>query len=267
MLIDCHIHLQDKKLVNELNKLLADCQRYKINKFISAGSSERDWERLDLIAKDKPNIYPTYGIHPYSANNKTPTWLNDIEKYLSKNAVAIGEIGLDRLIKSCPFDIQEDVFTKQWELAYKLRLPAVLHCVHASDWLLSILKKLPALQNGFMLHSYTGSKEDTFKLLDKGAYFSFSGIVFKPSKTKLREILKIVPADRLLIETDAPYIPLPKEKSLSEFLSYNDLSLNHPANLLNLFNLIAQERLQDPLELEEIVWHNALRLFSQLKQA
>lgn len=265
MFIDCHLHWQAPQLLPRLEEMIAECSRQGIESFISAGTDENDWPQLKKVVDRYSTIYPAYGLHPWLVAQKTDSWLQTLEGFLTDGGIAVGEIGIDRKhIPSAP-KLQEEVFCEQWKLAYRLKLPAIVHCVRASDWLLSLLKVLPPLPYGFMMHGFSCSKDDLFKLLDKGAYVSFVSNIMKPHKQALRDTLGLVPDDRLLTETDAPYCLPPAEYCPPQYRRELDNKINHPGNLATLVKFMARLRQQDSLELQNIVRHNARQLFPKLK--
>lgn len=207
------------------------------------------------------------------------------ELFAETPAAAVGEIGLDKGShgKNIEFLEQVEVFQQQLELAKELERPVSIHCVRAFGDLLEILQSTGPFPEGVILHSYLGSAEMVSGFAKLGSYFSFSGFLMSMKSQKAKKMLKSVPIDRILFESDAPD-GLPKLNTNSLFLvpagnstqelqsqpgnSASDAStlpdeyLNHPANIHNVLNYVAKLLEMPEEELAEASYRNATRLFS-----
>lgn len=206
MLIDSHAHLNFKAFKNDLNQVIGRCRQEDIS-VINVGSNYETSKRAIEIAEKNDGMYAVVGLHPIHAREE----LNIKELCQSNKVVAIGEIGLDYFKDYALFkDKQKDVFLKQLDLAKELDLPVVLHCRMAHEDLLKILKEHRTKNNeqlGGVVHCFTGGWKEAEKYLDKGLYLGFNGIMYK---FDLKEVIKKTPLNRMLVETDCPYLtPLP----------------------------------------------------------
>lgn len=193
------------------------------------GTCPDDWEAVSQLAQSYPDlVIPSFGLHPWKTPWPNDSWKDELLQYLDLHANAcIGECGLDRWIKHPDISAQEEIFLFQLSLATERNLPISIHVLKAWGWLLDLLEKHPTPERGFLLHSYGGSKEVAARLLEMGAYFSFSGYFLNERKQAVRDVFATLPLDRILLETDAPDM-LPPEQHIRHHLSEN---INHPANL------------------------------------
>jgi TatD DNase family protein len=229
------------------------------------GSCESDWPQVLALARQSPQVIPSFGYHPWYVAERSADWQAALLRHLETVPSAVGEVGLDRWVKSHDPELQEQVFVWQVRLAAKRNLPLSIHCLQAWGRLLEILRAEPRPHCGFLLHSYGGPREMVAPLAELGAYFSLPGYFAHERKTRQREAFRHVPPDRLLIETDAPDQPLPDERiryPLAE--ATTGKAINHPANLGAVYQFAA-ELLREPVEaLAERVETNFLRLFGSL---
>ena len=213
------------------------------------GSGESDWPAVAALAGRHPDLLPAFGCHPWFLRERTADWKGSLAHWLDRlPASSVGEIGLDRWMLENPerwrahlgreagdppsMDEQEEAFVIQWRMAAERNRPASLHCLKAFGPLLALLEATPRPARGFLLHSYGGPAEMVPAFARLGAYFSVPGYFMHPRKARQREVFRIVPADRLLIETDAPD-QLPPASGIRHALTdpRTGLPLNHPANL------------------------------------
>jgi TatD DNase family protein len=209
-------------------------------------------------------VLPSFGYHPWYLHERTPDWLKNLERFLDEIPSAIGEIGLDRWKPDLPYENQEAVFTAQFHLAVHRNLPVSIHCLRAWGRLLELIQTNPRPARGFLLHSFGGPAEMIPAFAKLGAYFSFPGYFLHERKLKQRETFRSIPADRLLVETDAPDQHLPPEKILHPLTGTDDKPLNQPANLPAVYAGLA-EFLGEKMEtLAARVEENFRRLFGNL---
>lgn len=267
--VDAHLHLQDPRLREASAEVLRDAPRLGIASLWVNATSPDDWESVLSLARQSPLVTPFLGVHPWFVANSSVSgedWASRLEVLLQNNpAAAIGEAGLDRWLEPRDEALQERVFLRQIELACRYARPLCVHCLRAWDWLAGLLKRGPV--PGFMLHSFGGSPEILKQMLERGAYVSFSASAFRPEKERAREVLRRVPADRLLIETDAPDMPLPDEIPAETLRSPEGEAVNSPLNLPLIYQMAAAERGVAVEELCEQVAQNARRFLLPLKQS
>ncbi|XP_020243444.1 uncharacterized protein LOC109821691 [Asparagus officinalis] len=253
-LFDAHCHLQDRRIsAASVPQLIRTSLDSGVLRFAVNGLSEKDWHLVKQMGEEYPSVIPNFGLHPWYITERSANWLDSLKEFLKTTpAAAIGETGLDKGSKGKKIEFSEqiDVFRKQLELGMELERPVSIHCVRAFGDLLEVLKDTGPFPAGVILHSYLGSAEMVSPLSNLGAYFSFSGYLTSMKSTKAKKMLKAVPMDRILLETDAPdgcpkletdsLLTLPMEESISQERqgdSASDASpspkeeLNHPANI------------------------------------
>ena len=262
-LYDAHNHLQDQRLKPHLAAIIAGrCGPEPMARMVVNGTSEEDWPDVLELARTYPQVLPSFGYHPWHVKKRTPQWQRELARFLDAVPSAVGEIGLDRWIKDFDLPAQEEVFVWQLRLAAERGLPVSIHCLQAWGRLVEILHREPRPPCGFLLHSYGGAPELVSGLVKLGAYFSLPGYFAHERKNRQRETFRIVPLDRLLIETDAPDQGLPVERNGFPLLDSAAQPLNHPANVRAVYEFAA-ELLGLPLEkLAAQVEENFLRLFA-----
>lgn len=215
-LFDSHCHLQDHRISNVVPKLIRTALDNGVVYFAVNGISEKDWPVVKEMSDSYPCILPSFGIHPLCVAERTPNWFSTLKDFFEANpCAAVGEIGLDKGTrgKKVDFADQIEIFQQQLQLAKELKRPASVHCVRAFGDLLPVMKSLGPFPAGVILHSYLGSAEMVPEFAKLGAYFSFSGYLMSLKESKAKKMLKSVPADRILLETDAPD-GLPKSDNL-----------------------------------------------------
>lgn len=257
MLIDTHCHLTDERLAPEADEIISSLHSDGIESVITVGYDEPSSIEGYKLSLEYDDVYCVVGMHPHDSKLATPAMYDLFaDMCASEKTVAVGEIGLDYHYDLSPRDIQQKVFREQIELADSLSMPIVLHVREAYEDARRILDENKArLSNGVLLHCYSGSAEMVRVFSRYDAYFSFGGaITFKNAIHNL-ESLKVVPRDRLLFETDAPYMtPVPFRGKT-----------NYP-KLVNLVADKASEVLSvDREELVEQTTKNAKTLFKRMK--
>lgn len=255
MIFDSHAHYNDTKFDEYengrealLNRLFSENVGYIINASVSPDDARNTLRLCD----EYDNIYACVGIHPEESLKIYDIYaaVHDIETLAShRKAVAIGEIGLDYYWEPYDSKKQTELFIAQLELARKLHMPAVIHDRDAhgdTESILRAYKDVPV-----MLHSFSGSAEWANELVRDGRYISFSGVVTFKNARRAVEAAEAVPLDRLLIETDAPYLaPTPLRGSV-----------NHSGNLVHTAAKIAEIKKLSVDEIIEITHNNALKFF------
>lgn len=261
---DAHNHLQDDRFTGHQNELLAICEKVGVARMVVNGACEGDWPQVLALARKNKIVLPSFGCHPWYLHERTPDWQKNLVKFLDEVPSAVGEIGLDRWKPDLGYDGQEEVFLAQLQIATERNLPVSIHCLQAWGRLLELLQNNPRPARGFVLHSFGGAAEMVPALAKLGAYFSFPGYFLHERKLHQRETFKHVPADRLLIETDAPDQHLPEANILHPLVAADGKLLNHPANLPAVYAGLA-EFLGEPIEpLAARVEENFQRVFGGL---
>ncbi|HUD45608.1 MAG TPA: TatD family hydrolase [Candidatus Baltobacteraceae bacterium] len=261
MYYDAHNHLQDERLRPHLDAVMAAVRAEPIARMVVNGSCEEDWPAVLNLARQYPEVLPSFGCHPWYIRERSPGWQGKLIEYLDQIPSAMGEIGMDRWIRGHDLAQQEEVFTWQLRLAAERDIPVSIHCLEAWGSLLSILQSGPRPRRGFLLHSYGGSPEMIPGFAKLGAYFSLPGYFAHARKGRQRETFRHVPPERLLIETDAPDQLLPDQRNRFPLLDGEGKPINHPANLRAVYEFAAELLGARPEELAARVESNFLRLF------
>jgi len=228
---DAHNHLQDARLPPRLPEILAVLEAQGVEGAVVNGTAEGDWEAVARLARERPWVIPSYGIHPWRIKERREGWEERLRARLEGGG-AVGEIGLDRWVEGYDFEDQTAVFRAQLRMAAERNLPATIHCLRAWGPLWEILRTEAVPESGFLLHAYGGPVEMIAPFAEHGAYFSFNGYFLDARRERKREAFRAVPPERLLVETDAPSMPLP-----AEWIRYplpdDDAGepVNHPGNL------------------------------------
>ncbi|MGH7864315.1 MAG: TatD family hydrolase, partial [Candidatus Binataceae bacterium] len=208
-LIDTHCHLADERLDGDLDAVMQRARAANVKCIVAVGAMRTiDGDRRTVeIAQECPEVYATVGVHPHDASACEATRLAALRDLArSKRVVAIGETGLDFHYNRSPHDAQERALLEQLGIAEELSLPIVIHCRNAERRLIEIVRGIGIPRAGGVIHSFTGDAASARELVDLGFYISFSGIVTFKSAGKLRDSAKVVPDDRVMVETDAPYL-------------------------------------------------------------
>lgn len=291
---DAHNHLHDDWLRPHRPTVFADLARADVRSGVVNGTCESDWAEVAALCAasgpanapiaDASNVAaravwlrPSFGVHPWDAGNRTPEWKDRLAAQLDRTQeAAVGEIGLDRWIldrakpddprlaglRRAPLAEQIDVFRTQLAMAAERELPASIHCLDAFGGLRDVLRESPRPARGFLLHAYAGSAELAAEFVQLGAYFSFNGSFLDPRKIRLQRVYTSLPAERLLVETDAPAMPLPPEAERYALArSADGQRVNHPANLIAAYAGLASWRGVSVEELAAQVAQNFHTLF------
>jgi len=264
MLIDSHLHLQDPVFLPDFPDVLKRARDAGVRVMICNATSEKDWNRVRELAEQIPEIVPCFGVHPWYLTHRQSGWQDRLSALLQTVPSAIGEAGLDRWYEDRDEKQQEEVFRDQLELARYHRRPIMVHCLKAWGWLQKVLGEVGELPAGFLLHAYGGPVELIRPLSEKGAFFSFAGNVLDERKVRMREALRAVPSDRLLLETDSPDLPPPETYRVAGKSIEGRRYRNEPANLAAAFPAIAALRGEEPAELADVLRKNALRLLQSI---
>jgi TatD DNase family protein len=262
-LYDAHNHLQDERFGGRQSELTSACQRVGIVRMVINGSCEDDWSAVSALAREHPDlVLPSFGLHPWYVRERTSYWQENLVECLDQLPAAVGEVGLDRWKQDLPYNDQEAVFLWQLDLAAQRNLPISIHCLRSWGRLFDLLRSHVRPARGFLLHSYGGPRELVGPLARLGAYFSFPGAFAHERKTRQHNAFLAVPAERLLIETDAPDQLLPAELVSHPLNDPTDARpINHPANLANVYAFAARLLGMSLSELILLIEANFNRLF------
>lgn len=209
--IDTHSHIDFEDFSVEFDSMLEQCKNVGVNKIIIPGVTQNDTPKIINLANTYSQLYCAIGIHPSEAkswNDTTYNYFKDIAT--NPKVIAIGEIGLDYYWDKTFNDIQQEVFRLQIELAKELQKPIVVHDRDAHFDTLKIIKETKATDIGVVLHCFSGSVEFLKECINEGCFISLGGVTTFKNALKPQEVAKAVPLERLMLETDAPYLtPVP----------------------------------------------------------
>ena len=220
-LADSHTHLEFAQFDEDREQVFERAWAGGVRHMVAIGSgSGPDRLRAGLeMAEGRDWVFPTIGIHPHEARLATPEHFDELARLASNpRVIAVGEIGLDYHYDHSPRDVQQAVFRRQLELAEANRLPIIIHCREAWPDCLRILdEQWKRTGLGGIFHCFSGSFEDAVRGMDAGFYISFAGNLTFPKAVELRDAAARIPRDRLLIETDCPFLaPVPKRGKRNE---------------------------------------------------
>lgn len=254
MIIDTHAHLSDERFRAEFDTFLADAQAANVRGILAVGTTLENSRECLGLAERYPEIRAAVGIHPNNCCQAAEADWAGIESLCQHPRVAaLGETGLDRYWDDCPWDVQVAYFQKHLALSRQTGLPVVIHTRECAEETLEILRdesKLGPLSA--VMHSFTGPQSVADGCLELGLYISFAGMVTFKNGAEIREIAKSIPADRILVETDSPYLtPEP----------FRGKRPNHPALVAYTLAAVAKLRGVSVDEFARQTTENAQRLF------
>ena len=211
MLIDSHAHLEMPEFKKDLEAIIQRAKESGVEYIFTVGTEEKDWKRALEIAASHPSIYAILGVHPHNAkeiDHQTYPMLRELCRH--EKVKAYGEIGLDFFRNLSPRDLQLKRFREQIGLAKELGLPVVIHDREAHRETLEILKSERAGECGGIIHCFSGDYEMAKACMDMGFYISIPGSITFKNAEGFREVVKRIPLESLLVETDAPFLtPVP----------------------------------------------------------
>ncbi len=253
-LIDTHAHLADKSLFNQLEEVLSRAAKVGVSQVICVAVDLETSDEAIAIAESRESVWASVGIHPnYAHQASAGDWIK-ITGYTKRPRVcALGETGLDRHWDDCPFEIQQASFEKHWQLSRETNLPLIIHMRDCEPEMLEALEKQSAhgLLQGVM-HSFAGSTNTAQQCVSLGLFISFAGMITYKKSEELRKTAKTIPLDRILVETDCPYLTPEPNRSRRP---------NEPSLVVHTAKCLAESIGISAKELAEITTENAKRLF------
>lgn len=249
-MIDVHAHMDDRQYDADRAELFNEMKEAGIARLINSGCSHAACHNALALAQAYDFIYCSIGIYPHDTCELEERGTAELEEMLKQpKVVAIGEIGLDYYYDDVPKEIQQKWFHKQLELAEQYQLPAIVHCRDAMQDTLAILREHPNVKGIF--HCYSGSVESMREITKMGWSISMGGVCTFKNARVAKEVVAAVPADRLMLETDSPYLaPTPHRGKRNSALY-----------LPEIIKVMAELRNTTPEEIERITDENAMRMF------
>ena len=223
-MIDSHCHLDHEPLLGNIDEVIKRAKNVSINKLLTICTTIESFERIKSLLKKDSIIFGTYGIHPHETETNVVK-KDNIIKNISENEkiIGIGETGLDFFYNHSNKERQIDSFKEHIEAAIMLKKPIIIHSREAEKETYEILNSYKNDQLKILMHCFTGSLEFSKKLFSLGAFFSASAIITFKNSTELLDRFKTIPLDRLLVETDSPFlapIPMRGKKNEPSFIKY-----------------------------------------------
>lgn len=251
--VDAHAHLYDEKYNGRENEVIAHAKQYGVERIICAASDIEKSKKCIEIASKYEGVYATVGVHPEDASGFSEETVQKLRKLAKhEKVVAIGEIGLDYYWKEVSHDVQKEAFISQLKLANELNLPVVIHVREATGDMIEILKTHKnLLKNGGIIHCFNKNWEVAKLFLELGLCLSIGGALTFPNSHKLCEAVANIPLNRLMLETDCPYMaPVPLRGTINE-----------PMNVIIVAENIAKIKGISVEEVQRATTENALRVF------
>jgi TatD DNase family protein len=257
-LIDSHCHLDHDYSPKTLEMIIQEAKDSEVETLVTIGTDLNDFQKVQTISENHPQVYHTIGVHPHEAKSLNDSDLSKIESFAKHpKCKAMGEIGLDYHYENSPKETQMLRLEQQLDLALRMKLPVVIHSRDAEEDLLGLLKnyssKLDGSQVPGVIHCFSGTVTFGQHCLDLGFYISFSGILTFKKADEVRTAAKLFPLDRILVETDSPFLaPIPFrgkkcEPSMVKFtaqklaeirnLSFDEIASQTTLNAKKLFRI------------------------------
>jgi len=258
MFIDTHAHLLDDKFETDRYEVITKAFENRVEKIIEIGCDKKNWDKTLEFASKNKNVFFTLGIHPQEAKTADKNdFIKLAEMALNPKCAGIGETGLDYHYEYSPRPVQKEVFLTHLNTARKVKKPLIIHCREAYSDLIDILEN-DFKENGSLegvIHCFSGSMEDSKKLINLGFLIGIDGPITYPNSSLLRETVKNIPLEKILLETDSPYLSPQKYRG----------KRNEPAYLTLIAENIAEIKQLPLSRVEEITTANASKLFGVLK--
>lgn len=255
MFVDSHCHLDFPELVAQLPDILNKMQDNRVSHALCVSVNLPDWPGLIDIVEQHTPLWASVGVHPDYEDTVEPDVQFLVEQSRHPKVVAIGETGLDYFRLKGDLTWQRDRFRTHIRAAREAGLPLIIHTRASSEDTITLMREEQAAEAGGVMHCFTESWEVACQAMDMGFYISFSGIVTFKSAKDLQEVAKRMPLDRILIETDAPYLsPVPYRGQL-----------NDPSKVIHVAEMLAQLRGVSLSTIEEASTKNFFNLFNKLK--
>ncbi len=252
-MIDSHCHLDHDPLFKNLKQIILNCKNAGVEKILTICTTKESFKNITDIVKIDKIIYGTFGIHPHETNNNILT-SDEIIKPIKQNEkiIGVGETGLDFYYNNSDKTSQIKSFINHIEASIDLSMPLIVHSRNAEEETFEILNKYQKKKNiKILMHCFTGSQNFAKKLLSLDAFFSASGIITFKNSIDLQSTFKEIPIEKLLIETDSPFlapVPMRGKKNEPSYVKYTLKKLSEITNI-------------DFQELEKITTNNFNRLF------
>ena len=265
-IIDTHVHFDDPRFDDDRDAVYQRAISSGVSAMVIPAVTRDQWGKIQSLSKKYSGVFATAGLHPVFCNQHQHSDLDLLEHTLqTQQVVAIGECGLDGSIAEPDPDAQPFYFAAQLDLAKRYQLPVIIHARSAIEKVIITLKKhnLSNAQGNGVIHSYNGSLQQAHRLIDLGYKVSFGGPVTYPRSRKLQSLVKQLPMDAMMLETDAPDQPphQPPDKADTSTNTHKK-QRNEPGNITSVLQAVATLRGQSASEIAETSNQNARQLFN-----
>lgn len=250
-LVDSHCHLDFASFDNDRKVILSRCLELGINHIVVPATTASRWQLLLALCQSSDMLHPALGLHPMFMHEHHADDLSTLERLITENnIVAIGEIGLDFYINNHDKQAQIALVTAQLKLAQQTDLPVILHVRKAHDQMIALLKQHPV--KGGIVHAFSGSQHHADMYLRLGMSFGIGGAYSYQQATRLQELLKHLPLASIVLETDAPDMPLSGKQG----------QRNTPESIATIVDIVANIRQQNSEDIAKISTENCKRIFN-----
>ncbi len=254
-LVDTHAHLDFPQFQTDLEQVLERASQAGVGLIINVGTTEQSSYKATSLSNRYPQLWASVGVHPHYAEKVSPSWMDQLGKLVENPKVlAIGETGLDFYRRLSRPDIQEQVFREHVRMACRLDKPLIIHSRSANVETLRVLRDEPLPGRKGVMHCFSGDLKELQSFLGLGFYISVAGPVTYPKSHALRDLLKEIPPERLLLETDCPYLSPQAYRGLR----------NEPAFVKFTYERVALVLNTEPAALALQIQENVFRLFPEL---
>ncbi|MBC8951477.1 TatD family hydrolase [Xenorhabdus sp. PB62.4] len=254
MFIDTHCHFDFPPFAGNETTSLEQAKQVGVGKIIVPSVSQMNFQRIATLAENYPSIYAAFGLHPLYIREHQNVHLDELERQLQKKSakcVAVGEIGLDLHMPEPQFEKQKNVLEEQIKLAKQYDLPVILHSRKSHDQLAAILRKQNLPRTG-VIHGFAGSLSQAQAFIRLGFYIGVGGTITYERAQKTRNTISQLPLSSLVLETDAPDMPL------SGFQGQP----NRPERVAQVFSILCELRQESPDEIVNQIYQNSVALFT-----
>jgi TatD DNase family protein len=250
-LIDSHCHLDVKQFDSNRDDILSHCQLMGIKTIIVPAITAKNWANLLIVCQSSNMLFPALGLHPMFMAEHKSEHITLLEELInSHHPIAIGEIGLDFYLKTHDKTSQIELFTKQLKLAQQANLPVLLHVRKAHDQVVKLLKQIPVI--GGIVHAFNGSFQQAEHYQKLNFLLGVGGAITHPRATRLRSVINELPLTSLVLETDAPDMPLYQQQNMD----------NRPENIFTILDSLTELRAESRQTIASVTANNCQRLLN-----
>lgn len=243
--IDAHNHLSHSSLENQLKSILSECRLQDIQYLLVNSTCPDEWPTIQTLASANSSIIPHYGVHPWYCDHLPANWKNLLEQTIAKAPCAIGEVGLDGTLKGVkPEQKQEEVFCYQLGLSRVNNLPICIHGTRRWHRILELVRRERPPRCGMLLHAFSGDIGIINHFAELGAYFTLSPRTILSTTNKTDALIRAIPIERLLLETDSPHQPI---QYINTKVTSTPDRHSIPTDIITLYTLVAK-RMEIPLD-------------------